>query len=213
MRNKFLLLMIFGAGFCLAADSSGTKFRLSAGIGGEYIFALRYESQFGSTTQYSTFSKGALNPSLNIGVAINSRFSLFAHYSHYLVYDEQSDEKIQQMSYLAVGSMVVPSEKLSNFYLSYSLGILQYWLPIQLYSLGLKAFGGGTTVACGYLVNNHFRVQIDMDYLAYGMSASINRTTIDPNDSTNTIRNLGSSSFGDNWFNISLGLSSYWDIF
>jgi hypothetical protein len=205
--------MIFTAGFCLAGVSGGTKFRLSVGMGGEYILALRYESQFGSTTQYSTSSKGAINPSLNIGAAINSRFSLFVHYSHYLVYNEQFNEKIQQISYLAVVSMVVPSEKFSNLYLSYSLGILQYWLPIQLYSLGLKAFGGGTTVACGYRVNNHFRVQIDMDFLAYGMSASINKTTIDPNDSTNTIKNLGSSSFGDNWFNISLGLSAFWDIF
>jgi len=167
---------------------------------------LRYENQFGSTTQSSFFSKGAVNPSLNIGIAINSRFSLFAHYSHYLVYDEQSNEKIQQMSYLAVGSMVVPSEKFSKLYLSYSLGILQYWLPIQLYSLGVKDFGGGTTVACGYRVNNHFRVQIDMDYLAYGFGGSINRTSIDPNDQSNTIRNLGSDSFGSNWFNISLGL-------
>jgi hypothetical protein len=207
-----LIILLCGIG-CLAGDSGGTKFRLNIGMGGEYIFALRYESLFGSTTQYSSFSKGAINPSLNIGVAINSRFSLFAHYSHYFVYDEQSNEKIHQMSYLAMGGMVVPREKFNNFYISYSLGILQYWLPIQLYSLGLKVFGGGTTVACGYRVNNHFRVQIDMDYLAYGMSASINRTTIDPNDSTNTIRNLGSSSFGDNWFNISLGLSSYWDIF
>jgi hypothetical protein len=209
----FLFCIMLAAGFCLAGDSGGSKFRLNIGVGAGYILALRYQNQFGSTTSFSTSSKGAIYPSLNIGGAINSRFSLFFHYSHFFVYDDQSYEKIQQASYLAVASTVIPIEKLSKLYLSFSMGYIFFWWPIDYYESGLRCYGGATTVACGYRINNHFRVQIDMDYLFYTIGGSINRTTIDPSDSTNTIRNLGSSSFGDNLFNILIGLSANWDIF
>jgi hypothetical protein len=212
--NKTVFVIIFlCAGWCVAGDAGGSKFSLNIGAGGEYILALKYQNQFDSTTSYSSSSKNAITPSLNIGMAVNSRLSHFMHYSHFLIYDDQSYEKLQLVSYTALACMVVPSEKFSQIYLSYSWGYLFIWWPIEYYEAGLRGYGWATTASCGYRVNNHCRVQLDMDYLAYGIGGSINRTTIDPNDNSNTIRNLGTASFGDNLFNIIIGLSAYWDIF
>jgi hypothetical protein len=97
--------------------------------------------------------------------------------------------------------------------LSYSFGYLQFWQPTNYYEQTLPCHGWATTVSCGYRVNNRFRIQIDMDYLTYGQYATIHTTTIDQQDSTNTIRDLGEVSFSNVWFNVVLGLSAYWDIF
>jgi hypothetical protein len=186
---------------------------LNIGAGGGYVLALRYSNQFDSTEQFSCLSRGSVTPTLNIGFEINPRVSFFFQYTHFLIITERPDKRILQHSIFALAANVVPSDKFSNIYLSFSLGYLQYWMPLFKNESGFGGLGLATSAACGYRLNNHFRVQIDMDFLAYGMSASINKTTIDANDPSNTIKNLGSDSFGDNWFDISLGLSAFWDIF
>jgi len=198
---------------CLADNSGGTRFRLNIGTGAEYTFTTRYQNQFDSTTSFSFYSLFALTPSLNIGAAINSRFSLFLHYSHFCVFFDQFNQKIQQASYVAVAGTVWPSEKFSRIYLSYSLGPAFFWYPVAFYQAGLRSFGGMTTVSLGYHFSKHFSAQIDLDYLGYGYGASINRTTIAPGDASNTIINMGTSNFGDNFFDMIFGLSAFWDIF
>lgn len=201
------------AGWCVAADSGGTKFRLNIGAGGAYVSSLEYLNQFDSSYTKGPFSKGSIIPTANIGLAINHRFSIFLRYSNFLVFSDRSYEKFQQLGYLGVASSVIPSEKFSNLYLDYSLGAVLSWPSTMLGTFGFWYHGAGTTVACGYRVNKHLRVQADMDYLCYTFGLSINRVTINPGDLTNTIDNSGGPAFGTSWFNIVVGLSTFWDIF
>jgi len=186
-------------------------FRLNIGAEGAYNLSLEYESEFGTTTSMALVSKGALVPSLDIGMAVNSRFSLFLRYSHFFIWSDRSYERFDELDYVAAATAIVPSEKYGNLYLDYSFGIL-YWPKYLGNSVVIWNLGLGTTIGCGYRLNRHFRIQIDMDYLGHSISSSINRVTIDPNDSTNTIRNLGEADFGTNWFDIMFGFSAILDI-
>ena len=191
-------------GWCVAADTGGTKFRLNIGAEGAYVLSLEYLNQFDSTSGVTPLSIGSFVPSLEIGRAINPRFSLFLRYSHFLIFKYRPYEKYRQLSYIAAASTVNPSEKFNNLYLSYSFGILLFWPSIN---PRYTYLGLGTTTACGYRVNNHFRIQIDMDYLFYSMGMSMEKTLI------NTISDLNSLPNGGEWFDIVLGLSAFWDIF
>ncbi len=208
MNRLTIILILSCACLCFSKEHFIPKFRLDIGAEGAYALSWEYWSEFDSTSRAGPFSKGSLIPSLDMGLEINPRFSLFLRYSHFMMWSNRSYERFQQLSYVAVASMVAPSQKFSNLYLSYSLGIL-YW-PNNTESF---QSGFGTTVAFGYRVNNYFRIQIDMDYLGHSTGSSINRVTIDQNDSTNTIRNLGEADFGTNWFEIMIGLSAILDIF
>ena len=187
-------------------------FRLNIGAEGAYDLSLEYVSEFGTTSSTTLVSKGTLVPSLDIGMSVNSRFSLFLRYFHFLIWSDRSYERFDELDYIAAATAIVPSEKCDNVYLDYSIGLL-FWPKYLGNSMAIWNLGLGTTVGCGYRLNRHFRIQIDMDYLGHSISSSINRVTIDPNDSTNTIRNLGEANFGTNWFDIMIGLSAIWDIF
>ncbi|HMD68257.1 MAG TPA: tetratricopeptide repeat protein [Chitinivibrionales bacterium] len=61
----------------------------------------------------------------------------------------------------------------------------------------------GSTTPLGYqemsfLVPIRLNHTIGLSWI--GTGSTIDRTTIDPNDATNTIRDLGEANFGDNWF-------------
>jgi hypothetical protein len=209
--NRLTIILILScACLCFSADSTTSKFRFNIGAGAAYVLSLEYVNNLGMTPRWTQFSGGSIIPSVDIGRAINPRFSLSLRYSHYLLYSNRTYDKFQQFSYIAAASTVVPSDKCSNIYMSYSLGYLQYWLPAKYDSLGLWPFGCGTTVACGYRLNSHFRMQIDLDCLYYSVNGSTAQT-ISPGDLSNTIKLLGE--VVADWIDVVAGLSFYWDIF
>jgi hypothetical protein len=209
---KFLFCIVLSAGFCLAADSSGTKFRLSVGAGGAYVFSTEYLNQFDYTYNSGPLSKSSIVPTVNIGFAINPRFSIFLRYSHLMIFSDRSYENFQQLEHIGVVSSVIPSEKFSNLYLDFSLDNVFSWPSTLFGTFGCWYHGGGTTIACGYRINKHFRVQIDMDCLYYSFGLSFSYT-FNSNDPGPNPLNYSGPAFGTNWFNISLGLSAFWDIF
>jgi hypothetical protein len=233
VRISLYLMILLYAMSCLAADSSGTKFRLSVGAGGGYTHLITYQNQFDSTERIEHLSHAILYPSLSIGREINPRFALFLEYAHLFYITYQISGNIPHMPSISVKATINPSEKNRNIFLSFSFGYYHLLFPMVEYvpdknaqpidSLHPATIGHlvgwysrpglGTTVSCGYRVNNHFRVQLDMDYLIHIFGISMNRTEIDANDPSNTIKNFGPSSFGENWFNILIGLSAFWDIF
>ena len=77
----------------------------------------------------------------------------------------------------------------------------QFHFELGLYRWGVD--GDLSTTALGYQQAS-FLAPIRLNHTVglswIGTGASINRTTIDPNDLSNTIHNLGPSNFGDNWF-------------
>ena len=77
----------------------------------------------------------------------------------------------------------------------------QFRFELGLYRWGVD--GDLSTTALGYQQAS-FIAPIRLNHTVgvswIGTGASINRTTIDPLDKTNTIHNLGPSNFGDNWF-------------
>lgn len=217
MKIKIIIIVLLFLSAGSAVDSGGTKFRLNIGGGGAYLLGVRYQNQFGSSSQFSYSSNGSVYPTLNVGYAFTQRLSLFFRYSHFLVLTDQPDERIQQYSCFSLAADIVPSKTFSRLYLSFSLGYLQYWEPKNYYSYnedpGISYHGIAFTSALGYRLFNHLKIQGDLACLINRMSTSITRTYIDPNDNTNTIRVLGTETFSDTWYNILIGLSAFWDIF
>ena len=77
----------------------------------------------------------------------------------------------------------------------------QFRFELGLYRWGVD--GDLSTTALGYQQASFLapiRLNHTLGVSWIGTGASINRTTIDPNDLSNTIQNLGPSNFGDNWF-------------
>jgi hypothetical protein len=210
MKIKCMILILFFVWWCDVGARSKPQFKLNIGLEGAYVYSLEYANAFGTVSTMGMFSKVSVSPSLDIGLQFNPRFSLLLHYSHIMILSNRSYETFHQLPYLGITAIVTPSAKHNNFYVSYSVGI--QFLGSGRETPGTSFYGLGTTVAFGYRVNNQFGLQFNVDGLWYAASTHIDRTTIDQNDLSNTIRNDESVSFGMNWYNVMFGVSAIWDI-